>query len=152
MKKFGLLVLSAAAVVMFAGDLSAMQQQGQGGGFVFKSRGREASLKHMQERRERQAAAPRSNLVQQEKINQLGQQRREDKKEIEELQLKREQQEERIKKLEAHINMLEQKEIENKEKNKEQIEELQSEIEKIKKSNYFRDVTASSSSQSVTDQ
>ena len=75
MKKFGLLVLSAAAVVMFAGDLSAMQNQG---GFVpFKPtlRGREASLKRMAEFRARQAAAKtnKAETPKKEEINKKGQ-------------------------------------------------------------------------------
>ena len=66
------------------------------------------------------------------------------------IQIKEARQKMNFSDLDAYIKELEEsikiKEIENKEKSIEQIEELQSEIERIKQSNYFRDVTASSSS------
>ena len=115
MKKFGLLVLSTAAVVMFVGDLNAMNNQpgsNQGAFVPFKPtlRGREASLKHMAEVRARQAAA-RSTPVQQVKINQLEQQRKEDKKEIENLKEENERLSSKITKLE--IQSKKTKEIED---------------------------------------
>ena len=159
MKKFGLLVLSTAAVVMFVGDLSAMQNQG----WTFKPRTREQSLEHARLRAERQAAA-RSTPVQQVKINQLEQKvkkneekRNDDIEKIKELQKEREKQENRIKILENELITLRLQQKENTELSKEkeieyknQIENLQTEIEKIKKSNYFRDVTADSSSNANT--
>ena len=113
MKKIDLIVLSVAVVVIFAGDLSAMNgvQGGQNRyGFDFKPRSREASLKHMAEVRARQAAA-RSTPVQQVKINQLEQQCKEDKKEIENLKEENERLSSKITKLE--IQSKKTKEIED---------------------------------------